>query len=160
MAPVTPYTKHLGDREPLQSMRETTDRMRALTAGWSPSQFERTYAPGKWTARQILTHLAETEIALGYRIRMALSTPGYVAQPMDQDAWIAKEPGTSGADAAAARFALREMNLALFASLSAADRQTPLTHPEYGEISVDWVIHQMAGHDRNHLQQLETIART
>src|SRR5947207_1816314 len=90
-------------------MRQTTDRIRALTGGWSPPQFERTYAPGKWTARQILTHLAETEIALGYRIRMALATPGYVAQPMDQDAWIAKEPGTSGSDAAAARFGLLEV---------------------------------------------------
>src|SRR5262249_4771344 len=116
------------------------------------------YATGKWTARQILTHLAETELALGYRVRMALSTPGYVAQSFDQDAWIEKESRTSGADAAAARTALREMNLTLFASLSHADRQTPFTHPEYGAITVDWVIHQMAGHDLNHLAQLEALA--
>jgi hypothetical protein len=160
MAPIpsTPYTKHLGDREPIASMRETSARIRGLTSGWSPQQFERTYAPGKWTARQILTHLAETDMALGYRIRMALSTPAYVAQPFDQDAWIAKEPRTTGAEAVGAYFGLRQMNLSLFATLSAADRQTSLTHPEYGVITVDWVIHQMAGHDLNHLKQLEQIA--
>jgi len=63
-----------------------------------------------------------------------------------------------GVEAVTAYFSLRQMNLSLFTSLSAADRQTPFTHPEYGAISVDWVIHQMAGHDRNHLAQLEIIA--
>jgi DinB superfamily len=159
MLPTTPYTKHLGNREPIASMRETSERIRSLTSGWSPQQFERTYAPGKWTARQILTHLAETDMALGYRVRMALSNPGYVAQPFDQDAWIAKETRTGGAEAVAAYFSLRQMNLTLFASLSPVDRQTPFAHAEYGAISVDWVIHQMAGHDRNHLAQLETIAK-
>ena len=159
MIPTTPYSTHLGDREPLASMRETSERIRALTDGWSPEQFERTYALGKWTARQILTHLAETELALGYRARMALSSPNYVAQAFDQDAWIAKESRTSGADAGAARFALRQMNLSLFAALSPADRQIPFSHPEYGALTVDWVIYMLAGHDRNHLAQLETIAK-
>lgn len=159
MAPITPYTKFLGDREPIASMRETSERMRSLVSGWSRDEFERTYAPGKWSARLILTHLAETEMALGCRVRMALSIPNYVAQSFDQDAWIAKEQRTSGPAAAAACFAARQMNLALFASLSPADRETPFSHPEYGALTVDWVIHQMAGHDLNHLAQLETIAR-
>ena len=51
----------------------------------APSDFERSYAPGKWSARQILTHLAQSEIALSYRVRMALTTPGYAAQAFDQD---------------------------------------------------------------------------
>src|SRR5262245_30687042 len=160
MAPTTPYTKYLGDRDPIASMRETSDRIRQLVSGWSRDQFERTYAPGKWSARLILTHLAETDLALGYRVRMALSQQNYVAQPFDQDAWIQKENRASGGEAVAAYYGLRQMNLALFGSLSSADRQIPITHPEYGAISVDWVIHQMAGHDINHLQQLETIARS
>jgi hypothetical protein len=158
MPPTTPYTKQLGGREPLASMRESAERIRSLTSGWSPQQFERTYAPGKWTARQILTHLAEADVAFGYRIRMALSTPAYVAQPFDQDAWIAKETRTTGAEAVAAYFGLRQMNLSLFTALSAADRETAFTHPEYGAITVDWVLHQMAGHDWNHVTQLEQIA--
>ena len=58
------YRRQMGNREPIASMRETSERIRSLTSGWSPQQFERTYAPGKWTARQILTHLAETDVAL------------------------------------------------------------------------------------------------
>ena len=53
-APTTPYSAQLGNREPIASMRETSSRIRTLVMDWSPAQFERTYAPGKWTARQIL----------------------------------------------------------------------------------------------------------
>src|SRR6476619_914205 len=93
MAPVTPYTADLAGREPLAAIRDTTARIRALVGAWRPDQFDRTYAPGKWTARQILTHLAQSEIALGYRARMALTTPGYAAQSFDQDAWMSLEAG-------------------------------------------------------------------
>src|SRR5262245_22279296 len=131
-----PYAADLGTREPLAAMRETVDRIAALVAHWNPAQFERTYAPGKWTARQLLTHLAQTELALGMRARMALTTPNYGAQSFDQDRWMSCETTLGGFEAAAALVAINAMNRALFASLSAADRETPFTHPEYGALTV------------------------
>jgi hypothetical protein len=156
-APTTPYTPDLGDRDPLAAIRESGDRVRALTSGWSSERFERSYAPGKWSARQVLIHLAQTELALGNRARMALSTPGYAAQPFDQDTWIGRDAGLTGPEAVDAFVALARMNGVLFAGLSAADRATPLTHPEYGTLTVDWIIHQVAGHQIHHLRQLERI---
>jgi uncharacterized damage-inducible protein DinB len=159
MPPQTPYTKALGDREPVAAMRATGDRYRQLLSGWNPAQFERTYAPGKWTARQILIHLAQAELALGTRARMALSTPNYAAQNFDQDQWIAKEQKLSGKDALDAFLALVTMNREFFGALSAADRATTLSHPEYGTLTVDWILNQLAGHQIHHLGQLEQIAR-
>src|SRR6185295_12754865 len=96
MPPQTPYTKALGDREPVAAMRSTADKYRQLLAGWTPAQFERTTAPGKWTARQIMIHLAQTELALGTRARLALTTPNYAAQAFNQDDWMAIESRGSG----------------------------------------------------------------
>jgi hypothetical protein len=158
MAPTTPYSKYLGDRDPIAAMRETADRVATLASAWSAEQFERSYAPGKWSARLILAHLAHGELALGNRARMALTTPGYQAQAFDQDKWIARESGLSGPEALDAFLALSRMNRTLFASLPDADRAIAMTHPEYGAITVDWVIHTIAGHEINHLQQLEAIA--
>ena len=160
MAPTTPYTGDLANREPISAMRDTAARIRAVVGEWRPDQFERSYAPGKWTARQILTHLAQSEVALGYRARMALTTPGYTAQSFDQDIWMARESATSGHDALDAFLGMAAMNIALFASLSETDRASALSHPEYGSLTVDWIIHQMAGHQIHHLEQLEQIART
>ena len=159
MAPTTPYTSDLENREPIRAMRDTAAKIRAVVGDWRPEQFERSYAPGKWTARQILTHLAQTEIALGYRARMTLMSPGYAAESFDQDTWMTRESGTSGHDALDAFLGLAAMNIALFASLSAADREIGLSHPDYGSLTVDWIIHQMAGHQIHHLRQLEQIAR-
>jgi hypothetical protein len=156
--PQTPYSDQLGGREPLAAMRESAGRIRSLTQAWTPADFDRSYAPGKWSARQILVHLAQTELALGTRARMALATPGYTAQPFSQDAWMARETRLSGRDAAEAFVAVSRMNVALFESLSSADRDTAFAHPEYGSISVDWIIHQMAGHQIHHLKQLDQIA--
>lgn len=168
MAPQTPYTADLGEREPLAAMTDTSTRLRALVGGWSPAYFDRTYAPGKWTARQILIHLAQTELALGNRARMALASPNYVAQSFDQDVWMDKEAGRAGGAgtdravsahvALDALVSLSAMNRAFFESLSAADRATAFSHPEYGALTIDWIIHQMAGHGIHHLKQLDEIA--
>ena len=159
MAPQTPYTSDLGDREPLAAMRDAVARIGSLVSGWTPAQYDRSYAPGKWNARQILTHLAQTELALGNRARMALATPDYAAQAFDQDRWMERETALAGNEAAAALVATNAMNHGLFSGLSAADRAIAFTHPEYGALTVDWLIHQMAGHLRHHLVQLETIAK-
>jgi hypothetical protein len=160
MSPTTPYSADLDNREPLSAMRDSVARIRAIVGGWRPDQFSRSYAPGKWDAGQILTHLAQSEIALGFRARMALTTPGYAAQSFDQDTWMARESATSGHDALDAFVGVAAMNIALFASLSESDRAITMSHPEYGVLTVDWILHQMAGHQIHHLKQLEQIART
>lgn len=158
MPPQTPYTNDLAGREPIVALRDTAARIAAVAGAWSPADFERSYAPGKWSARQILTHLAQSELALGARARMALTTPNYTAQPFDQDTWMARESTLDGRAALDAFLAVGAMNAALFASLSPADRATTLSHPEYGSLTVDWILHQMAGHQIHHLKQLEVIA--
>jgi hypothetical protein len=158
MTPQTPYTTDLAGADPIAAFRDTPARIRAIVAGWTAEDFERSYAPGKWSARQILTHLAQAELALGTRARMALSSPGYAAQSFDQDSWMAREAALDGPTAADAFTALAAMNAALFASLSPADRAATLSHPEYGSLTVDWILHQMAGHHLHHLKQLEQIA--
>jgi hypothetical protein len=156
--PTTPYTKYLGDREPLATIRDSIARVATLVRDWPVDRFERSYAAGKWSARQVLTHLAQTELALGTRARMAVVTPDYAAQAWDQDSWIALDSNLSGQEALGAFLATARMNLAFFERLSAVQRATTLTHPEYGALTVDWIIHQMAGHHINHLLQLQQIA--
>ena len=154
----TPYSNDLAGHEPIAALRETAARIAAIAGGWSSADFERSYAPGKWSARQVLIHLAQTELALGTRARMALSTPNYTAQAFDQDQWLARDATLSGRAALDAFAALAAMNLAMFEALTPADRERTLSHPEYGALTVEWILQQMAGHQIHHLRQLETLA--
>jgi hypothetical protein len=124
---------------------------------WGEARFERSYSPGKWTARQVIIHLAQTELALTTRVRFALSQKGYAAQAFDQDDWIAIDEGADARTALDAYSSLRRLNLAMWAALTPAQRERPFTHPEYGELTVGWVMAQLAGHDLHHYGQLQTI---
>lgn len=160
MPPLTPYTADLAGRNPLEAIGDTIARIEAMTATWTPADFERAYAPGKWKARQILTHLAHSELAFGTRARMALTTGNYAAQSFDQDLWIAREGALNGRAAANAYLSAGRMNMAFFETLSEADLSTAFSHPEYGSLTVNWILHQTAGHQIHHLKQLEVINQT
>jgi hypothetical protein len=69
------------------------------------------------------------------------------------------ESSLTGAEALEVFLAVSRMNVKLFESLSDGQRRRTLSHPEYGELTVDWVVHQMAGHQIHHLRQLERIGR-
>jgi hypothetical protein len=157
MIPNTPYTPQLEGRDPLVSMRETIPAIAALVEGWTAAQSERRSAPGKWTAREVLIHLAQTELALGTRARMALTTTNFAAQSFNQDAWLGRERAMPAPDAVSLFVALARANLALYASLTDAERQITLTHDEYGTLTVDWIIYQEAGHQVHHLKQLKAL---
>jgi hypothetical protein len=156
--PVNPYAAALGDSEPLDALGRTPARIASLVGSWSDADFERSYAPGKWSARLILIHLAQSELAFGARMRYALGERDYVAQSFSQDDWLPADQGTGARLALDTYLALRRFNLAMWRSLAPDARDRPFRHPELGTISVAWVMAQMAGHERHHLAQLESLA--
>jgi hypothetical protein len=152
-----PYAEALGKNDALTALADTPKKFKRLTAKWNKRQWEKSYAPGKWSARRVLIHMAQMELGLTARVRWALGQEGYVAQPIDQDAWLAADDHSDGPTALEAYLALRRFNLALFKGLSPAQRKRTFTHPEYGDLTAMWVAEQLAGHDIHHLKQLQQI---
>jgi DinB family protein len=148
----------LGKRNPVESLEATGARVEALVKKIGPKGMSRAYAPGKWTAREILAHLADAEIGVGFRLRQALAEKDHVAQPFDQDKWAERYEDVDGEAAARAFCALRPWNVALIKTLAPADLARPMMHPERGMESVDIIVKMLAGHDLNHVAQLEQIA--
>lgn len=153
-----PYAADLGDRDALTSLGETPQEISRIIERWTASDFDRSYAPGKWSARRILVHLAQTELALGTRVRFALAQEGYQAQSFNQDTWVPLDDHMDARTALNAYLALRQMNLAMWRNLREDQRTRSFEHPEYGTLDVRWVAAQMAGHDIHHLRQIERIA--
>jgi hypothetical protein len=155
--PANPYGADLGSRDALEALADTPHKIRELVERWGDAHFERSYAPGKWTARQVLIHLAQTELALTTRARFALAQDGYTAQPFDQDQWMAIDNAADARTALDAYASLRRLSLAMWKALTPAQRERRFKHPEYGELTVAWVMAQLAGHDIHHYKQLQTI---
>src|SRR5271154_4529245 len=152
-----PYASFLGDRDPLEVTRATPGRLENLLRSLGPAKSVIAPAPGKWSVRDILCHLADCEIVFAFRLRQALAQNRHVIQPFDQDDW-AVTYGTYDAPVALTAFcAVRQWNLALIAGLKAEDFDKPLNHPERGDMTLKVVVETMAGHDLNHLRQVEAF---
>ncbi len=105
-----------------------------------------------------MLHLAHDEIGWCNRVRLALADDAYVVQPYDGARWVDREPATDPQAALEAFLALRRLNLMLYRRISPERRARPFRHPEMGEISIDWILRTLAGHDLHHLRHLEAIA--
>src|SRR5881275_229615 len=77
----------LGGRAPLEVLAATPARLAAVLAGKSAEQTGRKPAPGKWSVTEIIAHLADVEMVIGYRLRKILEADGTPIQAYDQDVW-------------------------------------------------------------------------
>ena len=155
-----PYAGYLGDKEPYFVLRSTVDRIRELTAGLTPEQIAAPPAPGKWSIYQIVGHLADCELMFQVRGRMIMFQNNPTLVAFDQDPWVLgwmreNEPWEETFE----RFSvLRRSSLRLFTNATGHDLLRYGTHTERGPITVEDIVSTMAGHDINHLQQIERIS--
>ena len=61
----------VGDRDPVSVLRQTPAALSQAIQGLSGSQLRTPERPGKWSIVEILQHLADSEIVLGWRMRLA-----------------------------------------------------------------------------------------
>jgi len=154
---MNPYASYLGDRDPFKVLADTPAQLRRYFDKLG-ERIEQPWAPGKWTGRQILAHLADCELAFGFRYRQSVAEDHYIAQSFDQDKWARTYSGYDAAAALATFSALRQWNLALFGQLNAGVFERHITHPERGEVTIRSLIETSAGHDLNHLRQFEALS--
>ena len=148
----------LGDRDAVQSLQETARRIEELARELGASGLDRTFGPGKWSGRQILAHLADGEIGIAFRLRQALSEDHHTIQPFDEGAWARRYQDVDHEAALRAFLSLRAWNLWLLSRLGPDELAREAYHPERGPETVDTIVRMLAGHDLNHLAQLEKIA--
>jgi len=159
--PVVPqrYIQALGGADPLVSMRGAPARVAKLIRGLSEKQLSKNPAPGKWSIKEIISHLADGEIILGSRIRFIgahdrPAIPGY-----DQDAFVERlgAQRARGADLLEEFVHARATTVSLLKRLPRESYSRVGLHSERGDESIEALFHMYAGHDRIHEEQIETL---
>ena len=152
---------YVEDKKPLTVQAATANKLARLIKGVPVSRLRKRPAPDKWSVSEILAHLADAEIVGGFRMRLILGDPGTPIPAFDQDRWVSsghydkRNPRRS-----VEQFrTLREANLALLKSLTREQWKHHGVHSERGVESIDRIAHMFAGHDLNHLRQIERILR-
>ncbi|MGB8097016.1 MAG: DinB family protein [Terracidiphilus sp.] len=158
MSTLNPYEKFLDGRPVMDVLAETPRAIASLLEKMGLDKAREALAPGKWSAGEIVAHLADCELVFGFRLRQTLAEDNPTIQPFDQDKWAKTYRGIEPKEALAGFAALRRWNSLMLEAVlpAAADRR--MTHPERGTMTFQAVVETMAGHDLNHLGQLKRIA--
>jgi uncharacterized damage-inducible protein DinB len=154
---MNPYASVLGSHDPREVIASTPARLGEFLHSAGDARAAQSPAPGKWSVREIICHLADCEIVFAYRLRQTLAEPHHVIQPFDQDIWAQSYTAYDAQSALAVFTALRNFNAQLIASLPPEAFSKPVSHPERGTMTFQTIVETMGGHDLNHLAQIEKI---
>lgn len=150
---------HVDGQDAIKVQGSTAGKVKTLTRRLTPKQLKWKATPDKWSIAQIVAHLADAEIACSWRLRQIASTNEIPIQAFDQNAWA----GTFGYEKQDVKRSvetfrvLRENNLALLKALPKERWENYGMHQERGKETIAQVVRLYAGHDINHLKQIEGI---
>jgi len=159
------YTQRiLGFMEGKQALRvqqSTPKKLALLTKRLDRKRLTKRPAADKWSVAEILAHLADSELAIGWRLRVMLTSNGASIQGYDQDTWASTfKYGSRDPKVSLETFRmLRENNVALLKTVPKNLLENYYVHSERGKETVTHFTNMVAGHDLNHLQQIEKIVK-
>ena len=147
-------------QDAIKVQKATAGKLKKLIQGLTPKQLKWKPEPGKWSVAEILAHLADAEIVGSWRMRLIAGASGTTVQPYDQDVWASLfQYGKRDAKQSLEVFrVLRENNLAMLKALPGESWDKFGMHAERGKETITHVVRMFAGHDTNHVKQIEGIA--
>jgi hypothetical protein len=151
------YIEHVPPGDVMQGLETQLADTLALVRGMPESRGEHRYAPGKWTIKEVLGHLADSERVFAYRLMRIARADATPLPGFEQDDYV-RNGGFSGrtlADLAQELDFVRRANLVLLASLgdeAMALRGTASNHP----VSARALVYIIAGHERHHVKILRS----
>ena len=147
--------------DPLQLQASTPQEIADLIANVSEPALHKRPQPGKWSVVEIIAHLAEDELVTSWRYRQMLENPGCALAGFDQDKWAAwgRYQEWEAEDALTMFRLLRDANLRLLRGLTPEEWTRSGVHAERGRITIADLARHMAGHDRNHLEQIRRLVQ-
>jgi hypothetical protein len=150
---------HVDGQDAIKVQAATAAKLKKLVRGLTPKQLRLRPEPGKWSIAEIVAHLADTEIVASWRMRSIIGADGITIQPFDQDIWASvfryAEQGTK--HSLEVFETLRKNNLMMLKALPGSAWENHGMHLERGKETIAHIARMFAGHDTNHMLQIEGI---
>ena len=153
-------TGFVGDRDPAILLAEAPDRLRTLVERAPASALTWKPTPQAWSIAEIAAHLADAEIVGAWRIRSVLAQDNVPLQAYNQNAWASAfryARHARGRFGRALRGRCDRRRFDCFEAVDPARHQHAGLHAERGRESIPHLMRMYAGHDLNHLAQIERL---
>jgi hypothetical protein len=142
----------------LEQLKSTGRDLVSLLSGVSDEQLGRRPDEAEWSAREVISHLADAELVQSTRVRLIVAQERPRLTWYDEESWVERfGPLDEDTRETLARWrALRDANVRLFASLAPEEWQRAGIHDTDGLLTVETIAKRMVAHDRTHLDQIRT----
>jgi hypothetical protein len=145
--------------ELLERFRRGPELVAMSITGAAGAELDFVPAPGKWSVRQILCHLADGEIVAGARFRSILAEDNPLIIGYDQDAWAANLDYTHRKIAHALE-TFRHMRASTYDLLHAAPEpafERKANHSERGPLILMDLLRTYVRHAEKHCEQISRV---
>lgn len=154
-------TGMVGNSDPMAVLESTAAKIAETVKSLSDEQTRYKPSPDKWSIRQIVAHLVDSEMVLNSRVRWAASEPGKAIVAYDQDKWAAtsRYPQIPVGQSLETFTVARKWMVQFLRQLTPAEREGYIQHEERGKETLAHLLKMIAGHDLNHLKQIAELAQ-
>ncbi|HEV3200892.1 MAG TPA: DinB family protein [Bryobacteraceae bacterium] len=143
----------------LERFRRGAELLAVVLTGVFGEEEDFAPAPGKWTVRQIVAHLADAEMVGAHRFRQVIAEDNPTLIAYSQDAWTAnldyarRKPKQS----LETFRRIRAENYELLKGLPESAFERAGNHTENGRMTLRQLLEGYAGHAESHARQLQEI---
>ncbi|MEG0383556.1 MAG: putative metal-dependent hydrolase [Solibacillus sp.] len=143
-------------QEWLKEIETYTNRLREVVDPLSDVELSKTYNDGSWTVRQLVHHVADSQLNMYQRLKLALTDENPTVPAFDQDKW-AVQPDTKLPVESSIKMleGINERIVCLGASLTEEQLDRVFTHQENGELTVATKVAKLAWHEEHHLAHIK-----
>jgi uncharacterized damage-inducible protein DinB len=165
--PIGKFDRSRGSNTPeerkklIDTIAEVPERLQQAATGLNGKQLDTPYREGGWSVRQVIHHLADSDLNAYVRFKLALTEDNPTIKPFMEAAW---------AELADSRVTPIDVSLALvdnlharwvvlLRSMKAEEWERTLTHPEAGVMSLDKMLGLYAWHGAHHVAHITELRR-
>ena len=143
-------------QEWLKEIETYTTRLRKTVDSLTDEQSGKTYSDDSWTVRQLVHHIADSQLNMYQRLKLALTDDNPTAPAFDQDKW-AIQPDTNLPIESSIKMleGINERIVSLGHSLTEEQLDRSFTHQENGKITVAAKVAKLAWHEEHHLAHIK-----
>jgi hypothetical protein len=145
--------------ESLERFRRGPELLAVVLTGVYGDETDFSLAPGKWSIRQLIAHLADSEMVGAQRFRQVIAEDNPALGAFDQDAWARnldyarKQPKQS----LESFRRVRAENYELLKSLPESAFERTGVHSERGAVTLRQLLDTYAEHAESHARQMQAI---
>src|SRR5690348_6100362 len=145
----------------LSELEELPANLKQAVSGLRDEQLDTPYRPGGWTVRQVVHHLPDSHLNTYRRFRLAWTEKAPAIKTYDEAAWAElSDAKTAPIEISLSLLtALHARWIKLLRSLDEAHLKRTVRHPEWGEISLDWMLGLYAWHSRHHVAHITSLRK-